>query len=145
VSTREAFLAGERPDDVAIYLADAHLDNPGALAERAERVEDGFVLVLDGQQGRELFPQIAGQGAMEFAQAATANEGQVAADLTGATCPDDDGSDDHVLRFVLAFAQEQTEDVGGPYESGDVIHAYAQCACGMAYSDRWVVSDRSDA
>lgn len=143
MTAREAFLAGERPDDIAIYLADAHLENPGALAERAERVADGFVLVLDGQQGRELFPRIAGQGAMEFAQAATANEGRVAADLTGASCPDDGGDEGHVLRFVLAFAQAQTDDVGGPYESGDVIHAYAQCACGTAYSDRWVVGERT--
>lgn len=144
MSTRQAFLAGERPDDVAIYLADAHLENPGALAERAERVDGGYVLVLDGQQGRELLPRIAGQGAMEFAQAATANEGWVATGLTEATCPDDENGDDHVLRFVLAFAQEQTEDVGGPYEAGDVIHAYAQCSCGTAYADRWLVGERAD-
>jgi hypothetical protein len=31
--------------------------------------------------------------------------------------------------------------VGGVYAEGDVVHAYAQCACGTAYSDRWVVDD----
>lgn len=143
MTPREAFLAGERPDDVAIFLADAHLENASALAERAERVEEGYVLVVDGGTGQRLFPRIAGEGAMAFARSATAREGRVAADLTDGECPDAAAEDAHVLRYVLAFAQEQTEDVGGPYAAGDVIHAYAQCACGTAYSDRWVVGERT--
>ena len=151
MSAREAFLAGERPDDVAIFLADEHLRNADALAAHAERVEGGYVLVLPGERGRALFPKVAGQAPMEFAQAATGREGTVDRGLTGGRCPDDDGptagddaaSDEHAVRFVLAFAQERTEDVGGPYEEGDVIHAYARCACGTAYSDRWVVGERS--
>ena len=139
----EAFLAGERPGDVAIYLSAAHLQNAEALGEHAQRVEGGYVLVLPGERGRRLFPKVAGDAPMEFAQEATKREGPVDRDLAGGTCPDaDDDAASHAVRFVLAFAQEQTEDVGGPYEEGDVIHAYAQCACGTAYSDRWLVGEK---
>lgn len=143
----EAFLAGERPDDVAIYLADEHVQNAGALAAHGERVEGGHVLVLAGERGRRLFPNVAGDDPMAFARAATRREGAVDRDLDGGTCPDaGDGEDaDHALRFVLAFAQERTEGVGGPYEAGDVVHAYARCACGTAYADRWVVGEDADA
>ena len=163
MTARSEFLAGERPDDVAIYLADEHLRNAEALADRAERVEGGYVLVLEGERGRRVFQTVAGEAPMEFAQDATEREGPIERDLTGGVCPEDDGSGDadtdastdadvdadasseagadHVVRFVLAFAQEQTDDVGGLYEEGDVIHAYARCACGAAFSDRWVVGD----
>ncbi|HKJ60193.1 MAG TPA: DUF5807 family protein [Halobacteriales archaeon] len=146
MTARDAFLAGERPGDVAIFLADAHLRNAEALADLAERVEGGYVLVVDGERGRRLFPKVAGGAPMEFAQEATKREGAVDRDLTGGTCPDaeGDGNEEHAVRFVLAFAQEQTDDVGGPYEEGDVIHAYARCACGVAYSDRWVVGDDAE-
>lgn len=155
MTAREEFLAGERPDDVAIFLADEHLRNAEALAEHAERVDGGYVLVVDGERGRRLFQKVAGEAPMEFAQEATKNEGSIQRDLTGGTCPgageegDPDGEGgpdvDHAVRFVLAFAQEQTEDVGGPYEEGDVVHAYARCACGTAYSERWVVGGESSA
>lgn len=145
-SDREAFLAGERPGDVAIFLADDHLRNAEALEDRGERVEGGYVLVLAGERGRRVFPTVAGEDPMAFARQATAREGTVDRDLTGGTCPDAGHGEgaDHALRFVLAFAQERTEGVGGPYEAGDVVHAYAQCACGTAYSDRWVVSGDAD-
>ena len=140
----EAFLAGERPGDVALYLADEHLRNAEALAAHGERVEGGLGVVLAGERGRRLFPSVAGDDPMAFARSATRREGAVDRDLDGGTCPDaGNGEDaDHAIRFVLAFAQERTEDVGGPYEEGDVVHAYAQCACGTAYSDRWVVGER---
>ena len=151
MTDRDEFLAGERPGDVAMFLADDHLRNAEALADLAERVDGGYVLVVDGERGRRLFPKLAGGAPMEFAQEATKREGSVDRDLTGGVCPeraggeeDDpegDAADDHAVRFVFAFAQEQTDDVGGPYEEGDVIHAYARCACGTAYSDRWVVGE----
>ena len=159
MTAREEFLAGERAGDVAIYVADEHLRNAEALADHAERVEGGYVLVVDGERGRRLFPTIAGGAPMEFAQEATKREGTVDRDLTDGACPDaadeaasaDDAAAasagdaaDHRVRFVLAFAQERTEDVGGPYEEGDVIHAYARCSCGTAYSDRWVAGDGGD-
>ena len=140
----DEFLSGERPGDVAIFLADEHLRNAGALADRAERVDGGYVIVLPGVRGRRLFPTVAGDAPMAFAQAATEREGAVDRDLAGGDCPEvadgtsGSGDGQHVVRFVLAFAQEQTDGVGGPYESGDVVHAYAQCACGTAFSDRWV-------
>ena len=143
MTARDEFLAGERPGDVAIFLADAHLRNAEALAGLAERVEGGYAIVVDGERGRRLFPTVAGGAPMEFAQEATKREGAVDRDLTGGTCPDaeddDDGDEAHAVRFVLAFAQEQTDDAGGRYEEGDVVHAYARCSCGVAYSDRWVV------
>ena len=55
-------------------------------------------------------------------------------------CPEGDG-DEHAPRFVFAFAEEQNEEVGEIYAEGDVIHAYAVCECGAAYSDRWVVDE----
>lgn len=145
---REAFLAGERTDDVLLFLADGFVRNADALDAYAERVEDGYVLVLPGDRGRALFPTVAGRAPMEFAQEATERAGSVDPDLTGGRCPDAAGDRSsgaaHALRFLLAFAQAQTDDVGGPYEAGDVVHAYAQCTCGTAYSDRWVVGDRTD-
>ena len=147
MTARDEFLAGMRPGDVAIYLSDDHLRNADALADHAERVDGGYVLVLPGERGRRVFPKVAGDAPMEFAQEATKREGAVDRDLVGGTCPDGESADsggDHAVRFVLAFAQEQTEDVGGPYGEGDVVHAYARCACGTAYSDRWVVGEESD-
>lgn len=147
MTAREAFLAGERPNDIAIYLADDHLRNPDALAERAERIGGGYLLVLPGERARRVFARVAGEAPMEFAQSAAEREGSVDRDLSGGTCPDSGDADagSHTVRFLLAFAQEQTTDVGGPYEEGDVVHAYAQCACGTAYSDRWLVADTAPA
>lgn len=149
MTAREEFLAGGRPDDVAIFVADEHLRNAEALAERAERVDGGYVLVVDGERGRRVFRTLAGGAPMEFAQEATKREGAVDRGLTGGTCPeqedgedadgDPEASDAHAVRFVFAFVQEQTDGVGGLYEEGDVVHAYARCACGTAYSDRWLV------
>ncbi|HKJ60162.1 MAG TPA: hypothetical protein VKA37_13105, partial [Halobacteriales archaeon] len=60
MTARDEFLVGGRPGDVAIFLADAHLRNAEALADPAERVEGGYVLVVDGERGRRLFPKVAG-------------------------------------------------------------------------------------
>lgn len=143
MSALDAFLAGELPGTVAIYLADEHLTNAEALADRAERVEGGYVLVLPGERGRRLFPTVADDDPMAFARAASERDGAIDRELAGGTCPDAGGGDpaEHALRFLLAFSQEQTEGLGEPYASGDVVHAYAQCACGTAYADRWVVGD----
>lgn len=153
MSPREAFLAGERPDDVAIYLSESGLRNADALADRAEDVEDGYVLVLTGERGREVFSVVAGEPPMEFAGAASEREGVVDRDLTGGDCPDDGagaetggadgeaGGSAHEPRFLLAFVQEETEGAGERYEEGDVVHAYVRCDCGAAYSDRWLVGE----
>ncbi len=45
------------------------------------------------------------------------------------------------MKFIFSFAEAQNEEVGGIYEEGDVVHAYAKCTCGTTYSDRWVVDD----
>ncbi|PSQ41267.1 hypothetical protein BRD10_00665 [Halobacteriales archaeon SW_12_71_31] len=51
---------------------------------------------------------------------------------------DAEGGDDHHARFLFAFVEAHQPDGQGLYAEGDVVHAYAQCSCGVAYSDRWV-------
>jgi hypothetical protein len=173
MSAREEFLAGDRLDDVLVYLAETAVSKPEALAEHAERVADGLVLVMPGDEARAVFQEAAGIDPMAFAREAGGTEGDVAADLTGATCPDapgdggvsgdgddsgigdggdgenpedgddaDDPADAHDVRFVFAFAEAENQDAGGLYAEGDVVHAYVSCACGTAYSDRWVAGSR---
>ena len=154
MSAREEFLAGERLDDVVIYLSADAVSNPEALSEHAESVPGGLVLVLPGEQARGVFQGAAGIDPMAFAREAGGTEGDVDADLTGARCPeaarggagngeDGDGdATDHDVRFVFAFAEGENPDAEGLYAEGDVIHAYVSCACGASYSDRWVVGQR---
>ncbi|MFB6155105.1 MAG: DUF5807 family protein [Haloferacaceae archaeon] len=137
MSKYEAFLAGERPDDVAIFLPETHLDEEGRLRELGEPVEGGVVLVVDGEKGRQVFRAGTGLDLMEFAQGAMDTEGHIDGDLTGAETPD--GGD---VDFVFAFAERQNEEVGGIYAEGDVVHAYARSSEGAAFSDRWVVGSR---
>ncbi|KTG08769.1 hypothetical protein AUR64_13150 [Haloprofundus marisrubri] len=152
MSDREAFLAGERLDDVALFLTDDYLDEQGKIANYGETVDGGVILVEPGDKGRQLFAAGTGMKAMEFAQSAMGTEGDIADDLSGGACPaaendeeeantNDEEADEsaHRVRFVFAFAEAQNEEVGGLYADGDVIHAYAQCECGQSYSDRWLV------
>lgn len=139
-SQRAAFLAGERPSDVHIFLSDAAVSNPGALEEHGMRVDDGLALVLDGEQARSVFQSATGIDPMAFAKEAMGTEGEVAEDCASATCPAGSGSDHHA-RFIFAFAEEQNDDAGGLYAEGPVIHAYVACACGEKYSDKWVAGD----
>jgi len=134
---REAFLAGERVEDVHIYLSDDAVSNPEPLEQYGERVEGGLVLVLDGEQARGVFRSATGIDPMAFAQEAMDTEGAVDPDCTGGTCPVGDG-DDHRARFVFAFAEAQNESVGGLYAGGPVVHAYVACACSTRYSDKWL-------
>lgn len=133
------FLAGERPEDVAIYLAEDVVDDLGKLADYGEEQGEGIVLVVPGESGRNAFSTVAGKDAMAFAKEAMDAEGEIDADLDGGTCPAC-GSDD--LDYVFAFAEERNEEVGGIYAEGDVIHAYARCGCSTAFSDRWVAGER---
>ncbi|MFB6202014.1 MAG: DUF5807 family protein [Halorhabdus sp.] len=139
----DAFLSGDRPDDVALFLHDEAVSNPGALDSYAESVPAGLVLVLPGEQGRSAFESAAGIDPMALAGEAMDTPGDIGRDLTDGTCPasDDDPEVDHTVQFVFAFAQAQNEEVGGIYADGDVIHAYAVCACGERYSDKWVVDE----
>jgi hypothetical protein len=132
---RTAFLAGERPSAVHIYLNEDAVSNLDALESYGERVDDGIVLVLDGDQARSVFQRATGIDPMQFAQDAMDTDGEVDDDCTGGVCPDC-GADDGA-RFVFAFAEEQNESVGGLYAEGDVIHAYVSCECGASYSDKW--------
>ncbi|MFC7209443.1 DUF5807 family protein [Natronoarchaeum sp. GCM10025321] len=138
---RAEFLAGERLEDVAFFLADRAVDEPEKLDGFGERVDGGHLLVVDGDAGRGAFQSATGTDAMGFAKDAMGTEGEIDRSLTGGTCPD---GEDHDVRFVFAFAEEQNEEVGGLYAEGDVIHAYAQCTCGTAYSHKWVVGERTD-
>jgi len=137
---REEFLAGDRPDEVALYVADDHADP--ALESRGLKTGDGVLLVLPGERGRSAFEAGTGVQAMTFAGQAMGREGRVAETLDGGTCPEAGDDETHTLQFLLAFAEEQNDEVGGQYADGDVVHAYAQCSCGVAYSDRWVVGER---
>ncbi|WP_251341445.1 DUF5807 family protein [Haloplanus halophilus] len=133
----DAFLAGERLDHVALFLTDDYLDDEGALADHGAPVDGGVVLVVPGEKGRRLFSAGTGMDAMAFAKEAMDAEGDIDPGLTGGVCPDcGEGA-----AFVLAFAEAQNEEVGGIYAEGDVIHAYAACPAGTAFSDRWVVGD----
>ncbi|MBP1986306.1 DUF5807 family protein [Halolamina salifodinae] len=162
MSKRSEFLAGERLEDVALFLAADQLDESGKLADAGEEVDGGIVLVRPGEQGRKLFSAGTGQDAMEFAKEAmgeggsvdesqrpsSANQnaersGGVDADLAGGSCPAGDG-DDHEVQYIFAFAEAENPEVGGMYADGDVIHAYAKCACGESYSEKWVVGSRSE-
>ncbi|PSQ10536.1 hypothetical protein BRC99_07200 [Halobacteriales archaeon QS_7_69_60] len=136
----ESFLAGDRLDDVLVYL---HEDGVGSVEDLlgvGTRVDDGVVLVLPGDDGRAAFESATGTDPMAFAGAAMDTDGDVGDDCTGGTCPASDGDDaDHYARFVFAFAEEQNEAVGDLYAEGDVMHAYAACDCGTTYSEKWVV------
>lgn len=144
-TAREEFLAGKRPDDVLIFFAAHALSDPEVLAEHGELREEGVVMVLPGEQGRAMYEKATGVDPMTFAQRAMGTDGDIGGDLFSATCPrkwDEESDDDHQIRNIFAFAEEQNEEVGGLYAEGDVIHAYAHCTCDAAYSDRWVAGDR---
>ncbi|MFB6269056.1 MAG: DUF5807 family protein [Halobacterium sp.] len=144
MSDYDAYLAGERTDDVALYLSESYVSNVDELADRddAERVGDGVVLVVDGERGRSVFQSITGMSAMDFGSAAMDNPGEVDGDLVGGDCPNAaDGPGDHDAEFVFSFAEAQNEAVGGLYAEGDVVHAYVYCSCGTAYSDKWVAGE----
>ena len=155
---RRGFLAGERPSEVLLYLSDDAVDDPDRLAGAGggERVDGGTVVVVDGERGRQAFAAATGVDAMSFAGRARGRDGDVRRNLTGGTCPDDtsrevDGEnagvedaetgEDHHARFLFAFVEAHQPDGQGLYAEGDVVHAYAQCSCGVAYSDRWVAED----
>ena len=133
----DAFLAGERLDHVALYLTDDYLDDEGTLAARGTAVEGGVVLVVPGDRGRDLFSAGTGMDAMAFAKEAMATEADIDRTLQGGTCPECGAG----AAFVLAFAEAQNEAVGRIYADGDVIHAYAACPDGDAFSDRWLVGE----
>lgn len=141
MTDRELFLAGERPDDVHIYLDDEIVSNADALASHAERVADGLVLILSGDRGRSVFETATGIDPMALARTAMETDGTVDPDCAGGACPVDP---DHDARLVFAFVEAQNTDVGGMYAEGPVVHAYAACACGERYSDKWVAGERSD-
>jgi len=145
MSNRAAFLDGDRHDDVALFLTESYLDG-GTLRELGDPVDSGCVLVVPGDDGRRAFAAGTGMEAMEFARGAMETRGHISRDLDGGECPrrGDDPGGSHEVEFVFAFSEAQNEEVGGLYARGDVIHAYAHCACGASYSDRWVVGEERE-
>jgi hypothetical protein len=142
MTNSEAFLDGERPTDVHIFLHENAVSNVEALADHGTRTEDGIVLVLDGERARDVFRSATGIDPMVFAKEAMGTEGRIHADCAGGICP---ACGEDEARFVFAFAEEQNDEVGGLYAEGTVIHAYVSCACGEAYSGKWVAAERSGA
>lgn len=134
----EQFLAGERHDDILVFLHEGSVGEPEALAGIAEDVGPGVALVLPGDRGSEVLGEVVGIDPMEFAGVAMDTDGDIRADCTGGTCPEGTG-DGHRVTFVFAFTEAQNEEVGGLYADGDVLHAYAACECGQRYSDKWVI------
>jgi len=141
MSDHAAFVAGDRPEDVCLYLADESVGDPDALADVGERSDGGTVIVVPGDEGRSALQGAVGVDPMAFAKEAMATESEIAADCTDGTCPKAGDGGDHAVRFVFAFAEEENPEAGDRYAEGDVIHAYARCTCGQAYSDRWVVEE----
>ncbi|UIO99764.1 DUF5807 family protein [Halobaculum sp. CBA1158] len=140
------FLAGERLDDVAIYLTHDHLDEQGKIANMGEAVDGGVVLVVPGDDGRQAFAAGTGMDPMQFAKGAMDRNGVIHPDLGGGECPDAaaDPEADHRAEFLFAFGEERNEGVGGLYAEGDVMHAYAHCRCGTDYSHKWVMGEYSE-
>lgn len=142
METLDEFLAGERLEDVAIYINDSQLGDDHNLGDAGKAVDTGIVLVIPGEAGRNAFQQATGIGAMEFAKEAMGRDGDIESTLAGGVCPDDEDGDPHDIEFVLSFAEAQNEEVGGLYEEGDVIHAYAHCSCGVNFSQKWLAGSR---
>jgi hypothetical protein len=138
----EAFLAGDRPDDVLIYLHEEGVGSVEDLLELGSRVDDGVVLVVPGDDGQAAFESATGLDPMDLAGTAMGTDGDIDDDCAGGSCPEAPGasSDDHYVKFVFAFAEAENEAAGGLYAEGDVIHGYAACACGTTYSEQWVAA-----
>ncbi|MFC7228954.1 DUF5807 family protein [Salinirubellus salinus] len=136
----DAFLAGERTDDVAFYLHEDGVGDVEALADVGVRTDHGVLLVLPGEEGRAAFQRATSLNPMNFAGMAMDTEGEVDRDLTDGTCPAGDG-EDHYAKFVFAFAEEHHPEMEGLYAEGDVLHAYAACACGETYSEKWLAGE----
>lgn len=139
---REQFLAGERPDDVLLYFNEAAVDGLDRLADVGEAVENGVVIVLPGEEGRTAFQRATGVDPMRLAGSAMDSPSHISLDTFDGECPDGDEDGEHWPRFIFGFAEEQNEEVGDLYAEGDVVHAYALCECGTAYSDKWVADER---
>lgn len=136
-SDRDEFLAGERPRDVHIFLHEDSVSDVGALESHGERVEDGIVLVMDGETARGVFQSATGIDPMALAQEAMGTDGVVDPDCADGVCPE---GDEHIPKFIFSFAEEENEEVGGIYADGPVIHSYVACECGARYSDKWSIS-----
>ena len=136
---RRAFLAGDEPDEVLVFFAESAVSDLGTLSQHGEQVSRGIVLVLEAERGRSAFEGATGVDPMALASSAMQAEGALDLESFEGECPEGGDGDEHAPRFVFAFAEEQNEEVGEIYAEGDVIHAYAVCECGTAYSDRWVV------
>ena len=137
----DAFLRGERPDDILIYLHEEGVGSIKRLAEIGTRTEEGVVLVLPGEEGRDAFQRATGLDAMDFAGMAMNTDGEIDDDCTDGRCPDGDDLNEHYAKFVFAFVESQNEAVGGIYAEGDVRHGYAACVCGTTYSEKAVLDE----
>lgn len=135
-SRRAAFLAGDRPEDVHVFLHESVVSNLDPLLDHGERVENGVALVVPGEDASSIFESATGIAPMAFARQAMDTDGDVADDCTDGTCPEC-GADEP--RFVFAFLEEQNDEAGGLYAEGPVMHGYAACQCGTYYSEKWVV------
>ncbi len=138
---RQRFLDGEHPENVLIFFAESAVSDLGTLAQHGEQVSGGVVLILEAERGRSAFEGATGIDPMTLADAAMDSAGEIDLQEFEGSHPEADIGEEHAPRFVFAFAEEQNEEVGGIYAEGDVIHAYAVCECGTAYSERWIAEE----
>ncbi|MFB6254969.1 MAG: DUF5807 family protein [Halobacteriaceae archaeon] len=139
----DEFLAGNRPNDIALYFANSFLDNPENLSDYGVSVANGVILIVDGSTGRSIFNEVTGMQPMQFAQRAMQTSGSIESSLTSAECPNSTASNNHFIKFLFAFVEEEKNNIDGIYDQGDVMHVYAFCSCDTAFSDRWVINKAS--
>jgi len=146
MSELDDFLAGDRLDDVVIFVSNVFVDADSRLRDVGTETDDGVRVVVDGESGRAAFEAGTGMEAMGFARQAMNAEGDIDRALDGGECPraEEAPGEEHAVEFVFAFAEAENPEVGGLYAEGDVVHAYAHCACGHDYSHKWVVGTRRD-
>jgi hypothetical protein len=141
---RESFLRGDRHEDVVLFLADGTLD-ADTLSHLTNPVDNGDILIINGEDGRQAFEAATGIEAMSFAQTAMETRGHITRKLTGGECPKRTvDADTHETEFIFAFSEPQNDAVGGLYSRGDVVHAYAHCTCGCNYADKWVIGSETE-
>jgi len=110
-----AFLAGDRLDDVAIYVADTVVDTDHPLSTAGIAVDGGVVVVVAGETGREAFADSTGLDPMAFAKQAMDRTGEIDDRLAGGVCPAaaDDPTASHHIEFGFAFAEAENEESAG--------------------------------
>ena len=87
-TARTEFLAGDRPEDVLLFIAESAVSDLGTLAQHGEQVPRGVVLVLEAERGRSAFEGATGVDPMTLASSAMGAEGDLDLDAFEGECPE---------------------------------------------------------